>query len=123
MPLPKRRSSNSSSFRRTLLGRDCLPPPTAMGATNSWHSSTKPALNAWAAKSGPPTVMSRPAAAFICRTASGSKARSMRVLPLDTVSSVLENTILSAARQISANSRMKAGWSARSIVSQATITS
>ena len=55
MPLPKRRSSSSSSFRRTLLGRDCLPPPTTMGATNRWHSSTNPALIAWAASSGPPT--------------------------------------------------------------------
>jgi hypothetical protein len=43
-----------------------------------------PALIAWAARSGPPTVMSRRAAAFSCRTASGSKSRSIRVLALDT---------------------------------------
>jgi hypothetical protein len=46
-------------------------------------------------------VRSRSAAAFICRTATGSDARSSCVLALDTVSSVLEYTILSAARQIS----------------------
>ena len=34
--------------------------------------------------------MSRPAAAFIRRTASGSKSRSIRVLSLDTRSSVVE---------------------------------
>jgi hypothetical protein len=50
MPLPKRRSSISSSFRRTPSGRDRLPPPTT-GATNRWHSSTNPALNAWEARS------------------------------------------------------------------------
>ena len=55
MPLPKRRSSSSSSCQRTLSGRDCVPPPTTMGATKRWHSSTNPALIAWAARSGPPT--------------------------------------------------------------------
>ena len=50
MPLPKRRSSRSSSFRRTLSGRACLPPPTTTGVTNSWSSSTNPALIAWADK-------------------------------------------------------------------------
>src|SRR5215207_7035138 len=68
-----------------------------MGATNRWHSSTNAALIAWAARSGPPTVMSRPADAFTCRAASGAKSRSIRVLALDTVASVLEYTILSAA--------------------------
>lgn len=62
-------------------------------------------------------MRSRSAAAFICRTATGSNARSSRVLALDTVSSVLEYTILSAARQISAKSWMKGGWSAVSRVS------
>ena len=101
-----------------------MPPPTTIGATNRWHSSTNPAANAWAARPGPPTARSRPADAFICRTASGSKSRSIRVLALDTASSVLEYTILSAARQISAKSRMTGGWSAREgAVSQATITS
>jgi hypothetical protein len=113
MPLPKRRSSSSSSFRRTLLGRDCLPPPTTIGARNRWHSSTNPALIAWAARSGPPTLMSRPAYAFICRTASGSKSRTIRVLALKTVFSVLEYTILLAACHICAKSCMKSGWSAR----------
>ena len=78
-----------------------MPPPTTTGVTNRWHSSTNPALNAWAARSGPPTVRSRSADAFSCRTASGSKSRSIRVLALDTVSSVVEYTILSAACQIS----------------------
>ncbi|MBP1633414.1 MAG: hypothetical protein H6Q11_1702 [Acidobacteria bacterium] len=61
-----------------------------------------PALMAWAASSGPPTLMSRPAVSAIRRTASGSKSRSIRVLALDAACSVLEYTILSAARQISA---------------------
>ena len=69
------------------------------------NSSTSPASKAWAASSGPPTARSRSAAAFSCRTASGSKSRSIRVLALDAVSSVLEYTILSAARQIAAKSR------------------
>lgn len=68
--------------------------------------------------------MSGPSDAFSCRIASGSKSRSIRVLALDTAVSVLEYTILSAARQISAKSRMKGGWPARlRMVSQATITS
>ena len=79
-----------------------MPPPTTTGATNRWHSSTSPAASAWAASSGPPTQMSRPADAFSRRTASGSKSRSIRVRALDTASSVVEYTILSAARQISA---------------------
>ena len=61
------------------------------------------------ARSGPPTVTSRAARAFSCRTASGSKSRSIRVLSLDTVSSVFEYTTLSAARQISAKSCAAAG--------------
>jgi hypothetical protein len=54
-----------------------------------------------------------PADAFSCRTASGSNSRSIRVLALETVSSVFEYTILSAPRQISAKSWMKGGCSAR----------
>jgi hypothetical protein len=69
-------------------------------------------------------MRSRPADAFIRRTASGSKSRSIRVLALDAVSSVLEYTTLSAACHISAKSCMKGGWSARvCAVSQPTITS
>jgi len=49
--------------------------------------------------------MSDPADAFICRKASGSKARSIRVRALETVSKVVDYTTLSAARQISAKSR------------------
>jgi hypothetical protein len=45
------------------------------------------------------------------------------LVPRDTVSSVFEYTILSAACHISAKSRMKGGWSARLMVSQASITS
>jgi hypothetical protein len=81
-------------------------------------------LEAWAARSGPPTVRSRSADAFSCRTASGSKSRSIRVAAVDIVSSVLEYTILSAACQISAKSRMTRDWSAKvCAVSQGTITS
>src|SRR3954453_4098405 len=54
MPPPKRRSSSSSSSKRTSSGSDCLPPPTTIGARNRWHSPTNPALNASAARSGPP---------------------------------------------------------------------
>ena len=50
MPLPNRRSSSSSSSTRTSSGRDRLPPPTTMGTTNRWHSSTNRALNEWAAR-------------------------------------------------------------------------
>jgi len=39
---------------------------------------------------GPPTERSRPPDAFMRRTASGSKSRSIRVLALDAASSVLE---------------------------------
>ena len=53
-------------------------------------SSTSPAFSASAARPGPPTLRSAPAAAFSCRTASGSKSRSIRVLALETASSVRE---------------------------------
>jgi len=46
-----------------------------------------------------------------------------RFLALETFSNVLENTILSAARQISAKSRMNGAWGAVSMVSQTTIVS
>jgi hypothetical protein len=62
--------------------------------------------------------------AFSRRTASGSKARSIRVLALDTVSSVLEYTTLSAACQSRAKSSVTGDWSARvCAVSQKTIVS
>src|SRR6266516_182313 len=94
------------------------------GVRNSWYSSTNPALIASAARWGPPTVRSRPADAFICRTASGSKSRSIRVLALETASSVLEYTTLSAACQSFAKSCMTGRWSAKVCApSQATITS
>jgi hypothetical protein len=67
--------------------------------------------------------MSRAASAFSRRTASGSKSRSIRVLALETVSSVREYTTFSAARQMVAKSWMKGGCWARGMVSQATITS
>jgi hypothetical protein len=66
-----------------------------------------------AASSGPPTIMSRPADAFIFRTASGSNSRSIRVLAVDTASSVPEYTILLAACQSSAKSRIRGDCSAR----------
>ncbi len=40
----------------------------------------------------------------------GSKFGSIRVLALDTDARVFENTILSAACQMLANSRAKGGW-------------
>jgi hypothetical protein len=43
--------------------------------------------------------------------------------PLVAVSSVFEYTILSAARQMAAKSRMTGGWSSRLSLSQARITS
>ena len=68
--------------------------------------------------------MSRPADAFICRIASGSKSRSMRVLALVTVSSVVEYTILSAACQIAAKSCVTGSSSANVCAfSQTAITS
>ena len=88
-----------------------MPPPTTIGERNSWHSSTSPARNALAARPGPPTVRSASADAFSRRTASGSKSRSIRVLAVATVSSVLEYTTLSAARQIPAKSPMAGDWS------------
>src|SRR5205814_1815446 len=45
---------------------------------------------ACAASSGPPTVMSRSAPAFIWRTTAGSNSRSILVLALETASSVRE---------------------------------
>ena len=90
---------------------------------NRWNSSTSPALIAWAARPGPPTLMSRSRRAFICRTASGSKARSIRVLALATVSSVVEYTTLSAARQISRVVAHDGRLVGEATVSQTTITS
>lgn len=72
------------------LGSDRVPPPTAIGATNTWQTSTTPAANAWAAKPGPATVMSRCAVVFIRLIPAGSKLRSMRVLAVDTFVSVVE---------------------------------
>src|SRR5215207_7458926 len=54
---------------------------------------------------GPPISMSWPADAFICRTASGSKARSIRVLAVGAASGVREYTILSAAREVAREGR------------------
>jgi hypothetical protein len=61
--------------------------------------------------------MSRPASIFVRRTASRSKSRSMRVLALETFSNVLKCTILSAARQISANSRVNGASAVVAMVS------
>src|SRR5450830_703964 len=95
-----------------------------MGVRNRWNSSTSPASIAWAARWGPPTLMSRSAVALRRRTASGSKSRSIRVLMLEVVSSDLEYTILLADRQIRAKSCTTDGWPTRvCIVSQAAITS
>jgi hypothetical protein len=55
-----------------------------------WHSSTSPALNACAARVGPPTVKSLAADVFVSRTESGSKRRSSRVLAVETACSVVE---------------------------------
>ena len=48
---------------RMPAGRAGLPPPTIMGQTNSWHSSTRPAAKARAARFAPPMVRSLVAAA------------------------------------------------------------
>ncbi len=90
MPLSKRCSPASSSSRRTSSGKEGLPPPTRMGATNRWNSSTSPALIAWAASWGPPMLMSWSADPFICRMVSGLNSRSMRVRELETSPRVLE---------------------------------
>jgi hypothetical protein len=69
-------------------------------------------------------LMSRSASVFIRRIASGSKSRSMRVLALETVSSVREWTTFSAACQIAAKSSVSGVWSGRvCMVSQPIITS
>jgi hypothetical protein len=60
------------------------------GRETRWHSSTSPALNASAARAAPPTMRSLLAASFSWRIASGSNSRSIRVLAVDTASSVLE---------------------------------
>jgi len=57
MPLPKRRSSSISSFTRTSLGRDRLPSSYHDGREEQVDSSTNPASIAWAARSGPPTLI------------------------------------------------------------------
>ncbi len=71
-------------------GKAGVPPPTMTGAQSRWHSSTNPAARACAASPGPPTVMSRAAAALSSRIASASNARSMRVRALETSASVVE---------------------------------
>ena len=66
------------------------------------YSSTNPALIAWEARPGPPTLSSPVVDAFIFRIEPASKVGSIRVRALATESSVVEYTTLSAARQISA---------------------
>jgi hypothetical protein len=112
LPLPNRRSSTSSSRSRTRSGKKRLPPPTTTGQTNSWYSSTSPAVIAWAPRVGPPTVRSRSAAAFSCRTAPGSKSGSIRVLVVAAAGRVVEYTTLSAACQMAANSCVPGDWAA-----------
>lgn len=69
-------------------------------------------------------LMSGPEVSLSRRIVSGSNTRSIRVLALDAVSSVREYTIFSAARQISAKSRITPGCSALVLtVSQKTIVS
>jgi hypothetical protein len=65
----------------------------------------QPGLNRMGGEAGSSHCDARSASIFVCRTASGSKSRSIRVLALETISNVLEYTNLSAARQISAKSR------------------
>jgi hypothetical protein len=62
------------------------------------------------ARFAPPTVMSCSADAFSRRTRPGSKLRSIRVLAVAGVVSVPENTIFSAACQMTANSRETSPW-------------
>ena len=77
-------SSSNASLIRTSSGRNCLPPPTMMGVTDRWYSSTNPALMAWAARSGPPTAMLRSDTAFIRRTASDERVHLLvRLTPVE----------------------------------------
>ena len=75
-PLRKRRSSISSRSSRTPSAKNRFPLPTATGQTIIWNSSTRPALIACVASSGPSTVMSCWASALSRRAASGSNSRS-----------------------------------------------
>jgi hypothetical protein len=104
MPLPKRRSSTSSSPRRTWSGIAGLPPSTTMGRDDQVVVVDQSGPECVCREVGPSYGEVNFRTAFSCRTASGSKSRSIRVLALETVSSALEYTILSAARQISAES-------------------
>src|SRR3954467_5351794 len=89
-PLPKRRAASSSSSTRTPSGRAGVPPPTTIGLSIRWHSSTRPAASACPARSAPPIVRSRSVPAFSARTASGSNVRSRRVRAVETDSTVRE---------------------------------
>jgi hypothetical protein len=90
---------------------------------NRWTSSTRPAASASPASSGPPMSRSASASAFSRATASGSKARSIRVRALRGCSSVREYTTLSLERHRRAKSPMTSGSPSTSIVSHATSTS
>src|SRR6266852_8021300 len=81
-PLRKRRSSTSSTFSRTPSGKNRFPLPTTTGQTIIWNSSTRLALIACAASSGPSTVMLCSASALSRRTAPGSNSRSILVRAL-----------------------------------------
>ncbi|HEU0023414.1 MAG TPA: hypothetical protein VFQ12_02205 [Thermoleophilaceae bacterium] len=58
--------------------------------------------------------MSRPAADFIRRTASGSKSRSIRVLALRTVSSVLEYSAITSLDGYVADAEGNFDWASPS---------
>jgi hypothetical protein len=81
-PLRKRHSSTNPRSSRTPSGKNRFPLPTTTGQTIIWNSSTRPALIACAASSGPSTVMSCSASALSRRTASGSNSRSILVRAL-----------------------------------------
>ncbi len=103
-----------------------LAPPTTMGQTNSWHSSTSPALKACAARFAPPTVRSVLAAAFSSCTAVGSKWRSSRVLAVDTAARVRDLVVRDlVVRDLVARDLVVGGlgsWAIRSVARPAACT-
>jgi len=68
--------------------------PRWIGAMNRWQTSTRPALNEWAAKVRPPMARSRLAEAFIRWTASGSKYCSIRILGVEAALRVVASEFI-----------------------------
>ena len=73
-----------------VVGQGPLAPSDHDGHDEQLVLVDQPGPDRLAGELGPPTLRSRSADAFSCRTASGSKSRSIRVLALDADSSVVE---------------------------------